>query len=244
SSKKKKNQNFSLSMDEERLKKAKSTLKDLLSHHPGTDDESGPSCNSWWCLPSFGNCRGDSDDVSQKDKGEAIPLNTPFKMFFVHEDGDMKKAAVIPEHVVNSLTEKDVEAHQMTQQFQDSTKQNKSLKGAAPLQVLKGECVLFERTKLHNVDGSSKDDRVKSWIEFWKHSYGISHPPPCYIETPGQHSNPSIPPVGGHVQTLWLNDDYWYILPICYAHNAKTYDPNGTVMITHKKAYAVKIPPV
>ena len=69
----------------------------------------------------------------------------------------------------------------------------------------------------------------------------------CKILEPGSHSV-AKPLVGGHLQVKidGTDPDYWYILPICPAHNAPsgTYDWGRQVMLTKQVAWAVEIPAV
>ncbi|KAI9848052.1 MAG: hypothetical protein M1837_001154 [Sclerophora amabilis] len=108
--------------------------------------------------------------------------------------------------------------------------------------------------EVFNVDGSSIDKRVSSWVGFW--SWWISArkkvdclDPDCHIIRPGSHTDDIV---GGHLETVDRRDRGWYILPICKNHNAPagTYDrvpPRGQIaqfMITSSrpKSWAVRIP--
>ena len=86
-------------MDEEQLNKAKASLRNLLFNQSLEEDFH----------------RKFAQDLHN------MPLNVPFKMFFVQHGGEVKNAAIIPEHVVNNLKERDPEENEMLVKFIDPT---------------------------------------------------------------------------------------------------------------------------
>ncbi|XP_063711711.1 uveal autoantigen with coiled-coil domains and ankyrin repeats protein-like [Symsagittifera roscoffensis] len=106
------------------------------------------------------------------------------------------------------------------------------------------QLVLWCKEKVHNVKGSSNDDRKtkipRSWkdiVKELKTTLGLDCTEICQILDCPNTTNI----VGGHMEKH-IEDPYWYILPICNTHNQRdTYDPEGLVLETSHVVFAVRI---
>ncbi|XP_066925789.1 uncharacterized protein [Clytia hemisphaerica] len=216
------------------IKDAKITLKELLSTGPEPVREASELLS-----PARDFHRKFAEDL------ESIPVDVPFKMLFVQHGGEIRNAAIIPEHVLNSLREKDPEAHEMFAKFNDPIEMDVSFDAAGNYFVSKGTKVGFGGLKVYNVNGSAVDKRGAPWINFWQKAFN-KMATICYINSPDsaphqKHTTP-LTLLGGHME-LANPDQWWYILPICPGHNSKKFDrgASGGVMVTDKSANAVQI---
>ncbi|KAF5311586.1 hypothetical protein D9611_009485 [Ephemerocybe angulata] len=109
----------------------------------------------------------------------------------------------------------------------------------------------FGEQECYNVAGSTIDKPSSgSWIDFWRWFYCGGNlqgcvDPDCQIREPDPHDDTLLR--GGHMEKKWPGAvKYWYILPICGAHNtSKKYDRDSSNWMTTKKsAWAVRIKPV
>ncbi|WRT67077.1 uncharacterized protein IL334_004043 [Kwoniella shivajii] len=119
------------------------------------------------------------------------------------------------------------------------------------IELFRSRCwwVAFGDQRVFNVDGSSWDNRVPSWIKYWEYDHtflGGCLMRKCYVKSEGTGYSRNTPIVGGHMELENPRYRSWYILPICQNHNAPwgefdRFGPRGPLH-THDNAYAVKIP--
>ena len=109
---------------------AKAVLKDLLSTKP--DDVAPPEGGSSAPVGPEAFHRKFAEDL------ESMPVDVPFKMFFVQHGGEIRNAAIIPEHVLNNLKERDPEANEMFTKFNDPTEMGVAFAAAGTNVVFTG----------------------------------------------------------------------------------------------------------
>jgi hypothetical protein len=71
---------------------------------------------------------------------------------------------------------------------------------------------------VRNINGSSQNIcACGSWLEHWKKFSGLNAPMFCPVIGCYAYAI-----VGAHVQKENVNDDNWYIVPLCKEHNSQT----------------------
>lgn len=73
--------------------------------------------------------------------------------------------------------------------------------------------------KVKNIKGTSDNTcNCGSWLEHWR-KFSVKKKLPTFCS---EKSCGEAPAVGAHVQKDNSNDNSWYIVPLCNAHNKKT----------------------